>query len=349
MNFCVYLDNGAEIHGYFVPDGFSSVPQIEVRINGSDNFVKVATWIFIEGARALGAHQTGNVGFVLSDANVPGIASAKRVELSDPVTGLVFYRRAEEGQYLPRKVLRVETAYVPHSEIDLSLKPHFQFFEHRVERYGFETIRQMLEIINQPSVYVAGRILLKNFRSYIDYNIDTTIISLRDPFYELAMRLIIFSRIRRQSFSFVPDRDVTLFEPVINYFDGLDFYDEVAVRQSLRRAPRDVVALLSSPFTHQLVASSPSDAAKLDDVSQALDALSQFTLFDAGSDGIGFPETVAELLGLPPGSVKMKSQMEPVHQLADILRSIGRAEHMLEADLLLYHFIQESERRVSGG
>ena len=345
MNFCVYLDNGAEVHGYFVPDGFATVPRIHVRINGEEKVTEVYTWIFIEGARTQGAHQTGNVGFILTDGNVPGISSAPEVELSDPESGLIFYRRAQPGQFIPKKVLRVETAYVPNSEIDISLKPYFQFFEHRIEHYGFETIRQMLEIIHQPSVYVSGRILLKNFRTYIDYNIDTKIISLRDPFYELATRLIIFSRLNKRKFTFVSPRDTTLFKPVIDWLDGLAFQDEVAVSKAIRTAPKDTLNLLSSPFTQQLVAASPSDGVTLDDVSQALDILSQFTLFDSGRNLTSYPAKIAEVLKLPTEVVQMKPQLEPIHQLADVLRSINRVEHLLEVDLVLYHFIQKAEKR----
>jgi len=347
MNFCVHIDNGAEIHGYFVPDGFSTVPVVNVRLDDATDVIQIATWIHIEGARAQGAHQTGNVGFVLYDANVPGISSAEHVELSDPETGLVFYRRAKPGQYLEKKVLRVETSYVPQAEIDVALRPYFQFFETKVERFGFETIRQMLEIIHQPSVFVSGRILLRNFRTYINYNIDTTMISLRDPFYELAMRLIIFSRLQTQSFRFVPPRDMTLFKPVIEHFSGLVFQDEDAVKAAIRNASKDAMNLLASPFTQQLVAASPSDSVTLDDVSHALDMLSQFTLFDSGYYQASYARGIADLLDIPVHTIASKPLLEPVHQLSDVLRKISRVEHILEADMVLYHFIREAERKAT--
>ncbi|WP_455918357.1 hypothetical protein [Ensifer canadensis] len=347
MNFCVYLDNGAEVHGYFVPDGFSTSPKINVRINDDERITEIQTWIFIEGARAQGVHQTGNVGFILSEENIPGLSTAFRVELSDPDSGLIFYRRAQPGEFVSKKVLRIETAYVPHSEIDISLKSHFQFFEHRVERYGYETIRQMIEIIHQPSVYVSGRILLKNFQVYIDYNIDVTMISLRDPFYELALRLIVFNRISKQNFNFVPPRDKTLFRPVISWLEGLDIQNEAAVNKAIRSAPKDAMNLLSSPFTQQLTAANPSEVPTLNDVSQALDKLSQFTLFEAGGDPEIYPKNIGELLGLPPGAVPMRPQLDAVRQLADLLRRFSRIEHILEADLLLYHFVQKAGERAA--
>jgi hypothetical protein len=349
MNFSVYQDTGTEIHGYLVPDGLSTQPRIYVRINGENKIFQVACWVFVEGARSQGLHNTGNVGFVLNDENVPGISLAAQVEISEPETGIVFYRRAQPGQFIPRKVLRVETSYVPSSELDLCLKPHFQFFENGVEHHGFETVRQMMEILHQPSVYVSGRILTKNFRIYIDYNIDTTMISLRDPFYELAMRLIVFSRYNKHNFKFVSPRDKILFKPIMDLFDGLPVQDEAAVERSIRNAPKDVINLLSSPFVRQLVADSPSDLPDLDDVARALDALSAFTLFDAGRDDATYPHLIEELFELPEGTVQMKPQLELVRRLADVLRKIGRVEQILEADLVLFHFIRKADDRVKRG
>lgn len=349
MNFCVYLDNGAEVHGYFVPDGFATSPKINVRIDAREEVTAIETWIFIEGARTQGIHQTGNVGFILSEDNIPGISNADQVELSDPDSGMVFYRRAQPGTYTPKKVLRIETSYVPHSEIDLSLKPHFQFGEHRVEHYGYETIRQMLEIIHQPSVYVSGRILLKNFKSYIGYNIDYTLISLRDPFYELALRLLVFSRVGKQDFNFVSARDKTLFKPVIAWLDGLDIHDDRAMRRAIGRAPKDAMNLLSSPFTQQLTAANPSEVPTLNEVSQALDALSQFTLFDVAGDPSAYPRNIEALLDLDSGTVRMRPQLDAVLQLSDRLRQFSLMQHILEADLLLYHFIQKAGERAARG
>jgi len=349
MNFSVYQDTGAEIHGYLVPDGFAARPKVYVRVNGEQKATEIDCWLYIEGAYSQGLHETGNVAFILSEDNVKGISSASQVEISDPESGLVFYRRATPGQYIPKKVFRLETAYVPHSELDLGLKPYFQFFAHGAEHYGFETVRQMLEILHQPSVYVAGRVLLKNYRIYIDYNTDVTMIALRDPFYELAMRLIIFSRYSQNKFGFVSPRDKTLFKPVMECFDGFNFRDEVSVRRAIRRSNKDTLRLLSSPFTQQLVAGNPTDPVQLDSVSAALDALSQFTLFDAGRDDTTYAQSIAELLGLPHGTVRMKRQLESVHELADILRGIGTVQTLLEADLVLYHFIQKAEHRANSG
>jgi hypothetical protein len=346
MNFCVYQDSGAEVHGYIVPDGYSKKARVLVRLDGEQTAATIDCFVFIEGARTQGLHETGNVGFVLSEDNVPGISCARQLELVDPDSTLVFYRRAQPGQYIPRKVFRLETSYVPHTELDLCLNPYFQFYAHRVEHYGFQTVRNMLEILHQPSVYVSGRILLKNFQIYLDYNTDTKIIGLRDPFYELALRLLVFSRAKTHRMDFIAPRDLSLFKQAIDHFDSIPLHDDDAITRAVRSAKKDTLAALASPFVQQLVADNPSEIPTLNDVSQALDVLSQFDIFDSGGDPRSLPQHIAEFLGLPSGLVRMRPQMASAHQLAHRLRKIGRLQELLEADLILYHFVAKAEARA---
>lgn len=346
MNFCVYQDIGTEIHGYLVPDGFATSPVVKVCLNGDTTGTEISTWVFIEGAQRQGHHQTGNVGFILNDENVPGISSTPQVEISDLESGLVFYRRAQPGQFISKKVLRVETSIVPRVEIDLPLKNQFQFFANNADHYGFETIRQMLEIIHQPSVYVSGRLLINNYRVYIDYNIDITMIAMEDPFYEMAKRLLVLSRLRRQDFTFISQRDKVIFRPVCDWLEGVDLEDEVQVINAIRRAPKHAMSLLASPFTQQLVASNPTEVATLNDISKALDILSQFDVFSASYDDSGYLEHIAESLDISHEDLSIKPKSNAVSRLAGILRRDSRVAHTLEVDLVLHHFIEKAEMRA---
>ncbi|MBO0141247.1 hypothetical protein JZX87_08700 [Agrobacterium sp. Ap1] len=346
MNFCVYHDIGTEIHGYLVPDGFSSTPVVRVRLNGAEATTDLPTWVYIDGARKQGFHETGNVGFILTDENVPGMSAAPQVELSDPISELVFYRRAQPGQFLPKKVLRVETSIVPHNEIDFALRPRFQFYADRAEHYGFETVRQMLEIIHQPSVYVSGRLMVKNFWTYINYNIEVSMISVQNPYVELAARLAVFSRLRKSGFRFISPRDKVLFKPVVEYFDDIDIQNEQVLNRALASAPKHILALLSSPLTQQLVGSTPSDVAGLNDIPKALDVLSQFDVFDSGNDLASYPKLIADALAISSDDIPMRGASEFILKIAETLRANSRVGHLLEADLILHHFIAKAGTRA---
>ncbi|MBW4662422.1 MAG: hypothetical protein KME15_27555 [Drouetiella hepatica Uher 2000/2452] len=344
MYFNVYSDFGTEIHGYLIPDGFSAKPTIMVLCH-SQQFGPFDCDIFLEGPYKHKHHETGIVGFFLDETKVPGISGASDIEISDAETGFVFYRRLRPHQHIQKRIFRLETQFVPHRELDLSLKPHFQFYADGAERYGSETVRQMLEIAHQPSIYVSGRVMLKNVQGYFT---DETIriVSLRDPFYELAIRLWTIAAFKRRRFSFLSERDAILFEPAIAYFGDMNFSNAAEIKSKIKSAPKDILALFESPFTHQIVASSPTDKVSREAVSSALDALSQFTIFSPNEIDASLASDIGELIGINDNSILFTPVRSSFLEMADILRSIQPLEQVLENDLILFYFIKKAESRV---
>ncbi len=345
MYFNVFSDIGTEVHGYLIPDGFSSKPSITVRINDRDP-VTIACEVFLEGPYKHRHHETGVVGFVLDGSNLTGLDGESDLEIADAESGFVFYRRLRPGQHVQKRIFRLETQIAPHSELDRSLKPFFQFHASEAEHYGTETVRQMLEITHQPSAYVSGRVILKSVVQYLEGN-DVTITSLRDPFYELAIRLTTISNFMDRPFSFLSKRDEILFEPAMKHFRGLDFTDEKKLAQAIRSAPKSVLALFESPFTHQLVASSPTESVSRDAVASALDTLSQFTIFDPDENDDTLARDMAQTLELDPKSIHFIPTRSEFMQIAEKLRNINTLEHVLENDLILYHFIRKAKVKAS--
>ncbi len=191
MYFNVYSDTGEEISGYLIPDGFSTRPSIVVKREG-EVLGPFPCDVFLEGPYKHKHHETGVVGFVLNSEKIPNIRSASNIEIADAESGFVFYRRFDPERHIEKRVFRLETQFVPHRELDQSLKPHFQFHADGVERLGSETVRQTLEIANQPSTYVSGRVMFKGVQQYFTQE-SVCISSIRDPFYELAIRTLVYS------------------------------------------------------------------------------------------------------------------------------------------------------------
>ncbi|WP_411037409.1 hypothetical protein [Shinella sp. BYT-45] len=347
MYFNVYTDSGSVIEGYLIPDGFSAKPEIVVRCEGS-TFGPLPCDVFLSGPYDHKHHETGIVGFRLDEEKIPGLAGAKDIEIADAESGFIIYRRLLPAVHIRKRIFRLETQFAPHQEFDRSLKPYFQFYAAGAEKYGSETVRQMLEIVNQPSTYVSGRVMLKSVQQY--FTQDTIrITSIRDPFYELAIRLGSISVFKRRRLSFVSERDEILFEPAMAYFADTNLTDYDAVRQKIRSAPKDILALFESPFTHQLVAASPTDKVSRDGVSAALDALSQFTVFSANEKDAQLAIDVAELLGVDETAISFSPVRSPFLELADVLREIKILEHVLENDLILFYFIRKAESRALRG
>ncbi|TNE35796.1 MAG: hypothetical protein EP348_08215 [Alphaproteobacteria bacterium] len=344
MYFNVFADHRSEVHGYLIPDGFSSKPRILVRANG-DEIGPIDCDIFLESPYKHRHHETGVVGFILNDANVPGIGQHADLEIADAETGFTFYRRLRPGQHLEKRIFRLETQFSPHNELDLSLMPHFQFNASGIEHYGSETVRQMLEVVNQPSTYVSGRVLLKTVQQYFDSN-TITITSLRDPFYELAIRLTTISLAKKRPFSFLSKRDEIIYKPAMEYFSGLNFADEKSLTSKIKSAPKDILTLFDSPFTRQLVAASPTDNVSRDAVSNALDVLSQFSIFNAEEKDDTLARDISDYLGFENYSLRFIPMRPEFKKIADMLRQINTLEHVLESDLILYYFIRKAAVRA---
>ena len=344
MYFNVYTDAKDIVEGYLIPDGFSTKPSIMV--TSGDNVIgPLECDVFLEGPLKHGHHDTGIVGFRLSEENVPGVTGATNLEISDAESRFVFYRRLNP-EHINKRVFRLETQFAPHRELDNSLRGHFQFYASSAEQYGGETVRQMLEIINQPSSYVSGRVLLRSVHRY--FTEDTIkITSLRDPFYEMAIRLVSVASYKKKPMSFVSERDAILFEPAMGYFADTSFDDPEKLRSKILSAPKDVLSLFESPFTHQLVASSPTDKISREGVSSALDALSQFTIFDSSESDSGIAQSIGEFLGLDSAEISFSPVRSPFLELSEVLRDIKVLEQVLENDLILFHFIRKAEQRAS--
>lgn len=347
MYFNVFSDTRSTVEGYLIPDGFSAKPQISVQRNG-EMLGPFPCDIFLAGPYDHKHHETGIVGFRLDEAKVPGIGDAMDLEISDAESGLVFYRRLLPGQHIMKRIFRLETQFVPHQEFDRSLKPYFQFHAAGADKYGSETVRQMLEIVHQPSTYVSGRVMLKGVQQYLTQD-TIRITSLRDPFYELAIRLWSIAASKRRRLSFVSERDEILFQPAVTYLADTNFADYDDIRRKLRSAPKDILSLFESPFTHQFVALNPTDKVSRDGISEALDALSQFTIFSANEMDAQLAIDVAELLEIDDMSVSFSPVRSPFLELADVLREIKVLEHVLENDLILFYFIKRAQERAQKG
>jgi hypothetical protein len=344
MYFNVYADTGDLVEGYLIPDGFSAKPEIMVCYGGETQGIFPCD-IFLAGPYDHKHHATGVVGFSINEKKLPGLSLATALEIADADTGLVFYRRLLPEQHIQKRLFRLETQFAPHQELDRSMKPFFQFYAAGADRYGSETVRQMLEISNQPSSYVSGRVMLKSVERY--FTGDTLkIASLRDPFYELAIRLWSIGAFKKHHLSFVSERDAIFYGPAMAYLSDFNFTDYDDVRKKIRSAPKELLTLFESPFTHQLVAASPSDKVSRDGVSPALDALSQFTIFDPNETDQQIVNDIAELLGVDSTALTFAPTRSPFKELADSLRDLPIVEQMLERDLILSHFIKKAAGRA---
>lgn len=333
MLFNIESDEGGEITGYVVPDDYEKVPVLHVLVGG-----QVVAEVRCSEPRpalvAAGRHLNGLCGFLLNDANVPGLGALRYVEVVDEESGILIYRRNLDDEGLPRRLFRLETHLFPLWGLDAALKQHFNYFHRGIERLGSETATQIFHLLNASSLYVSGRLTLKQYEALI-HGRFAWVTLLHDPYYELAERLMTLKLAPKYGDALLGQRDVSAFKPAIDFVADLETDEEGLVR-AFAEMPGAVITLLSNPLARQLAADSFDGPLPRGAVATALANLATGEIVGTREHAQIFAEDVEQLMRLPRGAVQVAPLLTPVQALADRLRKLPEAEVLLEADLDIY-------------
>lgn len=233
MLFNLEHDDGAVVEGYLIPDGFSDEPRILVtRDDGT-----VAAFKCDQLRPAImqaGRHATGIVAFRIDEAMVPDLALQRHLAIHDEKSGLLIYRRPRVASPVPMKILRLELNMLPAIKFDQYCGHHFQYAVSAVERFGHETALQVFHLNAVTSIYMSGRLLLRNYEEFLDKGF-MVIADIPDPYYEMASRLVILKRLAKGSVSFIGDRDRIFLAAAAEHFANVNLEDEREVKRALKR------------------------------------------------------------------------------------------------------------------
>lgn len=335
MLFNVESDTGSQLTGYFVPDSFSAQPRITARRRDAELLTLEASEIR-ESLVVAGRHATGKCGFTIDETHIPGLAGIADLELVEAETGILIYRRRPNGTFLNLNVFRLETHLLPLWQLDDSLDNKFRYWYKGIDRYGRETSTQVFCLNNCISLYASGRLLYKNYEFYLT-NGPLTFALLRDPYNELAERLLLLNMIGEGGEQILGARDALIFEEAIAFAAELRIFDENELRRFFRRLPNSVISTLSNPLVRQLTANTPDEMPSVGSVAAALDTLSEFSVIGLRSDVGHFLAAIADLVGIESTDLPALDEYLRVRQLGEKLREIRLIENFLEKDLELYH------------
>ena len=334
MLFNVEKDEGHKIVAYVVPDAGGTTPSILVRSRGKELLRLEANHTLTHLVDA-GRHSTGQCGFIVDEEMVGGLAGYEDLEIIEASQDVLVYRRRPPGA-ADMRVFRFESHLLPLWRVDEAVKDRFQFWYKGIDRYGRETAHQVFNINNAASTYVSGRLLYKNYEYYLTKDIRTVGI-LRDPYCELAERLILLKNIGSRAEEILGDRDAMIFSPVIEALAEWDSFDDTFCKRFFRRAPAEIGTILSNPLVRQLTGATPDDMPNQAAVATALDSLASFELLGLRSEGSGFAAGMAELLSLEPGRIPPVNEYPRIVELGARLRQNHDIEAILEKDLEVFH------------
>lgn len=344
MLFNVENDFGDRIIGYAVPDGYTSSCRIRVNVGGE----AVSLFETNEERAALvhgGRHETGLCGFTIDERDIPNLAMLSNIEIFDDESGCLIYRRAQPHM-IDRKIVRFETQLLPLWRLDSELFPHFQYVNKGVDRYGRETVTQILLLENVSSMLISGRINFKGYAYYLDGGFECFTM-VQSPHDELAERLLVLRNGSQLGARFLGERDAHRLEPAIRFAESLPLDDPNQLERALIDIPDEVAKLLANPLTRQFSTANPDEMPAGGAVAATLDVLSRFTVVGLRDHMDDFIDAVAEWLGIEGDHLPRLPPFAQVSPLGGFLRNSGILDSILEFDMAVYTEVLEARKAVT--
>lgn len=343
MLFRVENDKGNKILAYVVPDAAGATPSVRIKNNGKELLTLEANLVR-NNLVAAGRHETGRCAFIIDKTILPGISRYKELEIYEASTDLLIYRRAPAHAKAIR-VFRLETHLLPLWRVDNAVKDNFQYWYRSIDRFGLETSTQVFCMKNASSLYISGRLMTRNFEHYIRKDMKA-VAMIRDPFHELAERIIVLKNIGSRSEEILGLRDAMAFGPLVEALNEYSELDETFFKRFFKRTSFELLAMLSNPLTRLLTASSPDEMPVHTSVSTALQALSGFEVLGLRSDANYFSRALAESVGIKSDEIPIIAEYPRIIELGERLRQVRDAEAILEKDLEVFQLLSQAFKSV---
>jgi len=338
--FNIEFDHGDALEGYVIPDGFSEIANLRVSdLNGEIGVFPCDQ--LRQAVVTAGRHQSGMVGYRLDGSKVPNIAECSTLTIHDAQSGLLIYRRPKVVAPIQKKVIRLETQLLPLTRFDRYCGNYFHHELFSAERFGHETTLQVFHIDFTESIYVSGRLLMRNYEDFLGKGFEG-IVLLADPYYEMALRLFLFKRMASTRINFLGERDKLILGPAIEYFAEANLDDAGALRALVKKAPLKVSNVLASPVARQFACSSPDQRVSRGEIAAAIDMLSRFTIVGHHADLPSFRDAVGEFLGIEADDLVIPPRQMLIEEIATKLKSVPTAEVLLEEDLIFDYYVRQA-------
>jgi hypothetical protein len=345
MLFEIQQDLGFAISAYVVPDSGGKTPSLRL-LNRGVEILTVAADQSIPALVAAGRHATGKCGFAIDETLVPGLSAMPELELVEAESGLLIYRRSPANAIEGIRMFRLETHLLPLWRLDDVLKPRFQLWYKGIERFGLETSTQVFCLKNNKSTYVSGRLHYKSFEFYLKQGIDVISI-LRDPYDELAERLLILKNVGTRADMILGTRDAIRLAPVIDLLGDFNDFSQESCKTLFKKASKAIFDALSNPLVRQLTMFTPNELPRKSAVAPALDVLASFKLVGLRSHAPEFSGALSEILEVEEELLPSLAEHERITEFSRHLRAIPAVESLIEQDLELFHVVQSAFKTVA--
>lgn len=348
MHFHVDIDNRSTIAGWLVLDNPSETPDFLIRIPNRRD-VRFSSNNTRLDLRDLGMHANGQVGFYIDEQLIPSLRDEPIVSIIEPDSGLPIYQRVCDDSVLNKKIFFLDPSSYPQIKILRATMNRFKLSYPMVQRFSLETINSIFFNLYCDSIFVFGQPNWQRHGSLAREKGFFNIALLRDPFEELAERLLFLTYLSKQDSQKTSGLFAQAYLPLSSFIENLDIDDEKSILTGFRRLSADQRRLFRSPATSALGAT-PDEELQRRHVTMALDNLAHF---DVVGTRQYFTEFVSMIGAVVDADIFPRAELETipgVGKLAEKLRKIGLIADLLDEDIALYSFASsavETGMRVS--
>ena len=348
MFFNIDSDTGDAISGWMAPDNPSVAPRIAILVPGRAEVVFEAN-VHREDVRELGLHASGQVGFVVDDAVVPGVANVDDIEIVEADTRIPIYRRFKPDRHLERKLFLFDSSVMPQRQIIQNIAERFSLNYTNSERYSLETMIVLLNNHFSKSLFFCGRSSFNRYASFLESGGYIRAALLREPLQDLAERLLFLSLLSRTEAEHLLPTYTTGLAPLIGFAKELKFNDQKALLSAFRQLNDEQRQALTSPMV-RMFGCSIDEMPTHNNVSLALDHLSSLDVVGTRAHYPLFKALLEQFVGDEVLGAAQPTTFETVQTLAETLSRLGIVLDLLEHDIALYSYVEEAVARgMSGG
>lgn len=341
-------ESGGSISGWVCPDNPSTVPCIQI-IRPDGTIAELETNDFRPDVKDRGHHHTGRVGFKIDATVFPDLASMiDRIQIRDLHTGVLLYRAYDSENHISGKIFRFELQAMPYAHIEAIWDRNFALYYNAVERYPFDT---MFGVLNNPaarSIALSGRPSLHRYEHFFREREYKIISLLRDPFEEMAERLLFIRYALAPQSPKAFDAHLTglhVLGPAVRKMNLDDLKSVDAMVSSLTSKQR---AALTNPLVKAL-ACQVDEVPRKHHVEVALTKLASMDLVGVRPYFTQFADALAKLLGRDLLAGAAPKGISWTERLAEKLAGMKAARSLVALDLQVYQLTLGAVKRVIEG
>jgi hypothetical protein len=340
MLFHIEADQGTQIVGWLMPDNPSETPRVLVILPDGKEVEVTATLAkpdVIETLRdAFGFHHTtGIIGFLIDETILPDLAELQEFEIVAKDGRVPIYRRFQISRHLEKHLCYFDVAIMPQRRIQRALRDHFTLCYPQAQRYPMETLLALISNRSATSVAITGRPSFTRHVSSLRERGYMIVALLRDPYEELAERLVFINTLARSKAGHLLPFFLSDAPDLIEFASDMPFDDRKGMTGKFRAASPSQREALMSPMT-RLFACATGEVPQHSHVSLALDNLASIDLVGVRSRFSDFRSVLATMLERDVLGVEKLDVPTNVTELRGMLSQLGIVSDLLEHDLNLY-------------